>query len=327
MEIQIIDSAVVALNKVWKIVSYNGSTVIIDAPLNGGNIGTSAHLITSKVLDSSSVLALRTNGKPRATIPSFASMLTGTNQKQVYIDGSGDIPEGAYDITVVNATTFDIDNVPGDAAELQTGVMRLGCFEPLVVGLDVTTVGPSKSIDFFEVTYNQRADSELQRTVFAGPYAFDGHIHVGAGTEDDLNQSIRSNIITFTDEGYAAAEYDIGALSSNVTTTCVFDLFDEVDFGISWLDSFDVTCRTQETWFKVDIAYSLGPVQKTLATVSNDTVQVEGDLKAYTLTRATTADDFALTDSALPLSIGSPGSSDRVEIRVYHDLKLKTLEV
>jgi len=329
MEIQIIESAIPALNKVWTVVSYDASngTVTIDAPLGGGDIGSGASLILSKVIQSSSIEASVINGTPRVTVSSFASMLIRRKQfKQIYIDGSGDLAEGTYDIDIVDTETFDIQ-VSSSLTTVQTGVMSLGSFEPLVVGLGVTTLGASKSIDFLQVTYNQRADSELERTVFEGPFPFDGHVHVGAGTEDDMNQSLRSNIITFTDEGYSAAEYDIGALSSNVTTTCVFELTDNVNFGVSWLDSFEITCRTQDTWFRADVTYTLGTVNKTLASVSNDTVQVEGDLKTYTLERATTAEDFEFMPSQLPLSIGSPGITDRVEIRVYHDIKRKTLDV
>lgn len=321
-EVQIIGSANPSLNKVWNVVSSVDSTVTIDAPLSGGNIGNEAVLITSKVLSSSTAQVTAVDGSLRITEPSFASMVSGRVTRTVYIDGTGDIPEGVYVATVVDDTTFDIA-APLDTVD--TGTIFLGSFEPLIVGLDVAATGPSKSIEGFSVTYNQRADSEIERTVFTGPFPFDGHRHAGAGTEDEMNELIRSNIITFSDEGYSYARYDIGSLNTSLSVSCEFLLQDEINFGVTWLDSYELTCRTEDTWFRVDLDYSLGDVRKTYASISNESVLVEGDFRAYTSERASVSDPFVETPSKVPLSIGSPGFTDRVKIRVDHDLKTKSL--
>lgn len=323
MQVQLVRSAVPALNKVWNVVSSSGSTIIIDAPIAGGNIGNEASLITSKILSSTSQ-AEAVEGSLRIVVPSFASMLSGFTSRTVYFDGTGDIPEGVYEATVVDDTTIDIV-APLDAVD--TGTMFLGSFESLIVGLDVETTGALKSIDQFAITFNQRADSEIEHTVFEGPFPFDGHTHAGAGTEDDMNALIRSNIITFSSEGYSYARYDIGTLNTSLQVSGRYDLKDEINFGVTWLDSYELTLRTSETWFRVDLDYVLGSDTKTFASISSDSVQVEGYFRSYMSERASVSDDFVDVPSELPLAIGYPGNTDHVVFRVDHDLKGKALVV
>ena len=337
-EVQLVNSAISSLNKVVRIDAVGPDPndpsawyiTLRTGPVGSSNLGQSAILLPSRVVSVSDVEGEVVNGGVACTVPSFSSFLVGTlTDPLVYIEGDGDQAGGVYAVDVVDAVSGEC--VILDATEVSLGTLTVGTLEPLIIGLDVSTSGPSKSIGSFGVVYNQRADSGLQTKTFEGPYVFDGHVHVGAGTQDEMDVSIRSNVITFYPDGYSAAEYTIGALNSDISIGSVFQLdYDNVNFGVQWLNTYSVTCVTDGTWFECRVTYDLGS-EITLANVSTDGIDMGGQLTVYTLTRETVDDVYQLVETEYPLFIGEGGVSDQIpdtaEIRVIHDLKRKTLRV
>lgn len=333
-ELQIVQSAIGGLNGVFRVQNVDDPgpdgfvpiTVDVRQRITQSDLGRSALLLPSRVIEVSDVQGEEDVDGVRVTVPTLASFLVGTlTSPRVYVHGDGDVDQGVYDVNVLDAAAGEFVVVGATGSTL--GTVSLGTLEPLLVGLDVSTTGPSKSIGSLSVVYNQRADTGLQQKTFEGPYAFDGHVHVGAGTQEEMDANIRSNIVTFSGDGYSAAEYTIGALNSNVSVGSVFLLQDDVHFGIEWLDSYSVSCITYGTWFECLVTYALGDQESVLANVSNDGISMGGDLNAYTLTRADIDDTFELVETEYPLSIGEPGESDTVEVRVNHDIQRKNLGV
>lgn len=334
-EIQIVQSAIGGLNGVFRVRSVNDPgpdgfvpiTVDVRQRITQSDLGRAALLLPSRVIEVADVQGEEDVDGIRVTVPALASFLVGTlTSPRVYVHGDGDVDGGVYDVDVLDAPTSGEFVVRG-VTSTSLGTVSMGTLEPLLVGFDVTTTGPSKSIGSLSVVYNQRADTGLQQKTFEGPYAFDGHVHVGAGTQEDMDTNIRSNIITFSADGYSAAEYTIGALNSNVSVGSVFLLQDDIHFGIEWLNSYTVSCITYGTWFECLVTYALGDQESVLANVSNDGISMGGDLNVYTLTRADINDTFELVETEYPLSIGEPGVSDTVEVRVNHDIQRKSLGV
>jgi len=331
-EIQIIESAISALNRVFRVIDVGTDSITFATPadITLNDIGSGAQLLASRVVSVADVEGTVEDEGVVCTVPSFASFLVGTlTDPQVYIsyiDGDGGT---VYDIDIVDAARGEF-TVLG-ATEPLLGTVSLGTLEPLLIGLDISTSGPSKSVGSFGIVYNQRADTGLQTKDFEGPYPFDGHVHVGAGTQADMDVNIRSNVITFSSKGYSAAEYTVGSLNSSISIGGTFQLdYDNVNFGVKWLDTYAVTCVTDGTWFECLVSYELGS-QSDLANVSTDGVRMHGDMTVYTLTRETLDDVYELVETDYPLRIGEGGVSDEVadtvEIRVDHDMKKKTLRV
>ena len=231
MEIQITKSSVEGIDGIWRIRSIgipeDGATpVIIDIPFDfpGVDLGPNAKVLLSRTV-SAYVLGRCVDDVITVQVPKFAGMLFGElTTPQVYIDGSGDIPEGVYDVTLVDAFTgeFSISASLPDGEDVYLGVVTLGTFEPLIVGFSIDTL------------YN----------LSNAPYPGDGHIQSGIGSQEQMDANISQHVLEFAGNGaYEYAEYTLPRESSkNITVSGTFDMpkTNDIILGMEWLDQYDI---------------------------------------------------------------------------------------
>ena len=168
----------------------------------------------------------------------------------------------------------------------------------------------------FSIRYSQRSDTGLQINSIEGPTAFDGHTHRGEGTLDDLNQDIRSNVLTFSSLGYSAADYSIGALNTEVDVSVTYD-WAETEFGIEWLDSYTLTCTASSNALTIELYHV--PTNQFLVSFTPE--EMYGRVKASFA-------QYDATGTQLPMSY-PPNIVDiqpeNVKFVIQHEIKNKRL--
>lgn len=299
MEIQITKSSVEGIDGIWRIRSIgipeDGATpVIVDIPFDfpGVDLGPNAKVLLSRTV-SAYVLGTCVDDVITVHVPKFAGMLFGElTTPQVYIDGSGDIPEGVYDVTLVDAFTgeFSISASLPDSEDVYLGVVTLGTFEPLIVGFSLDTL------------YN----------ISNAPYPGDGHIQSGIGSQEQMDANISQHVLEFAGNGaYEYAEYTLPRESSNVTVSGTFDMpkTNDIILGMEWLDQYDIRFSKVGTGLSATI-FSGG---QEFLDFSSSTVEFIGSVSA--------------TDFPIDMTAILQTSHPRITCTLIHDIITRILIV
>lgn len=303
MEVQISNSAIDGLNTAWRIAEIGPSEFggIVPVMFNiegiegitGSDLGMTAVILVSRTVSRPEFGNVVQNSVS-VKEPYFAGMLYGTlTEPSVYVDGSGDISEGVYPITITSAERGEFAFSAFDASDSQNvffGNVTIGSFESLIVGLEIKT-----------------------STDISGPTISDGHVHSGVGSQEQMDAGLMNGYLTFVGGGFEYATYEFPGTTTNVVDVSgSFDipLSEDIDCGFKWMDVYDVKCLKVDTSIGFSITSLVNGIQRNVINFSTD-VEVIGSIEAS---------DFPVDVTEL-LATPDP----QMSVRIQHDTLASTL--
>lgn len=301
MEIEIDSSNVDSLNTIWRLAEIGitdmGVTPLIINVLSVPEVievdlGLNVNVVASRTV-SRQTFGTVVSGSLAVKIPYFAGMLYGTTDPQVYVDGTGVVPAGVYDIFVTSAAAgefaFAVDLEDGQ--DVYVGTLTLGTFESMFVGFEINT------------------SSDI-----SGPNGADGHVQSGIGSQTQMDANIDDGYLSFAGGGYEYATYEFAnaaVTSFDISGTFEIPLTGDVDFGLKWTDTaYHIKCLKKLNSIGVTITSNNGGIITNVLTFATD-IQVTGSIQ-------TTSFPIDITDV---LATPNP----QMSINAQHDKTSQTL--
>ena len=325
MAIQILNASVGELNGVWRIRSIgataNGRTPLAFSVNAAPTLETTPNLggadvLASRVVTVSDVAGTVVGANVRFELPQVAGMLFDPDATFAFVDGA------LKPVTVIDKYA-GVFSVPGTGVAAVVGSLRIGSFEPLIVGFDIVATGPAKSVSDFSVIYAQRSDKGVQTSELTGPSASDGHSHRGAGSLAQMDARIANGELTFVD-GTSYADYVIGSANSNVSARVTFEVANDADFGIEWLDAYALRCSLGSTLstFGASLTYAgAATAPRVLTAVTSAEISASGSIAIRTAPGETPTLPVQLA------AIRGGASSVFVTLDIRHRLRLREIDV
>ena len=258
--------------------------------ITSSDLGTAIEVLASRTV-TRPVVGTVVDGSCAISEPYFAGMLYGNlTPRQVYVDGTGEIPEGVYDVIPTNIKDgdFAIPVALEDATDVYLGAMTIGTFEPLIVGFEVALL--------YKIN---------------GPNVGDGHVQSGVGSQSQMDANISEGYLNFIGGGYEYVTYDIPLTNTvDISGTFAIPLSGDIDFGFMYLGHYDVKITKEDTAVSMVVTSTNDDIITNVLQFATD-VQISGSIEAT---------DFPINIADL-LNTPDP----QMTVNIQHNTVLQTL--